>query len=97
VAQTVGARLQTLDRVASVRASPLTGSLVVEYDGAAGTRKRIFAALDGLGLQVGVSSLPQARAKTSRSWDSKLADAVAKAVVTKLIEDAVHMAVAAVI
>jgi hypothetical protein len=93
-AQAMCAHVVALEGVASVRANLVTGGFVVEYDGAALTRGRIFAALRELGFDLGTNSQAQAPANPPRSWDGTVAGIIVKAIAHKLIEDAVYTALA---
>jgi hypothetical protein len=92
--QLVGARVSALEGVASARVNPLTGSLIVVYDGASRTRTRIFAALTQLNYRIG--SRPAVHA-SARPRNTAFAGAVAKVLVRKLLEDVCYVVVAAII
>jgi hypothetical protein len=48
----LGAYAEAITGVAAARVNPLTGSLIIEYNGAAQTRERIFAALHAASLRL---------------------------------------------
>jgi hypothetical protein len=91
----VSAHVEALEGVTTARVKMLTGSLIVEYDGAIRTRERIFAALVELGCHLSARNPTQASAKTS--WDATIAGAIGKALVHVFLEDALYLAVAAVL
>jgi hypothetical protein len=77
--------------------SPLTGSLIVEYDGAAQTRERIFAALHAAGFRVRPRASMHGSAKSSSSWDLMMSSVFSKAIVRMIAEEALSAAVLAII
>jgi hypothetical protein len=93
-AQLVGARVAALGGVASACVNPLTASLIVVYDGAPGTRARIFAALTYLDYRI--CSWPPAHA-SARHRDTSIGGVVAKLLIRKLFEDVVYVAVGAIL
>jgi copper chaperone CopZ len=93
----VAALVEALEGVTTARVNMLTGSLIVEYDGAIRTRERIFVALVELGYHLCARNPTHTSAKTGASWDATLAGAIGKALVHVLLEDALYLAVAGVL
>jgi len=87
------ARIRAIEGVRSAQANPLTGSLIVRYDGAAQTRKSVF---DGLGGFAPDPSAP-APAPAALSPAGTVANVLTKALMERIIERALRAAVAAVI
>ena len=85
------ARVRAIEGVSNATANPLTGSLIVQYDGARRTRERILASLDG-----GPSALPEPAAMVIPCAGT-LAEILAKAVAERMVEHAIRIALAAVI
>jgi len=96
-AQAVGPYIGAVHGVTAARVSPITGSLIVEYDGAAQTREYIFAALDEAGYRLRPPVSSRGPAKSSSSWDSMMSGTFAKTVARMIAEEALHAAVLAII
>jgi hypothetical protein len=94
--QTLGAYAEAITGVAAARVNPLTGSFLVEYDGAAQTRERIFAALHTAGFRLR-SRASRHGSRSSSSWDSMMSGVFSKALVHMIAEEALHAAILAVI
>jgi hypothetical protein len=85
-ASAVAARLLDLPGVLAARANPLTGSLIVEHDGVPGRREAVLSAVEASGPVV-----------LARHRESGIAEMLATALVERLLERALHAAVAAII
>ena len=96
-AQAFGPHIGAVHGVTAARVSPVTGSLIVEYDGAAQTRERIFAALFAAGFRLRPRASTHGSAKSSSSWASTMTGAFSKTLVRMIAEEALHVAVLAII
>jgi hypothetical protein len=85
-ASALAARLLAAPGILAARANPLTGSLVVEHDGSPGRREAVIAALDA---GAPTDSVP--------ARDGGIAEMLATALIERLLERALHAAVAAII
>lgn len=85
------ARVRAIAGVTSASANPLTGSLIVRYDGTDATRQKIAASLVTFGSDIP----PPQPARAARA--NAIADTVAQAIVERIVESALRVAVAAVI
>ncbi len=81
------ARVRRLPGILSARANPLTGSLLVEHDGAPERRSSVLAALHAIDRS--------GRSPQIARGLSGAADAVVGEIMDRLIERALHAAVAA--
>ena len=93
----LGAYVEAITGVASARVNPLTGSLIIEYDGAAQTRGRIFAALHAASFRLRPRASRHGSAKSSSSWDSMMSAVFSKTLVRMIAEETLHAAVLAII
>jgi heavy-metal-associated domain-containing protein len=85
------ARVRAIDGVTSASANPLTGSLIVRYDGTHATREEIAASLLHFAPDIPRREPPGA------GRASAIADIVVNAIVERIVESAVRVALAAVI
>ena len=85
------ARVRAIDGVISASANPLTGSLIVRYDGTDATREKIAASLAHFGPDIATPE-PAGAARASA-----IADMVAPAIAEWIVEGALRAAVAAMI
>jgi hypothetical protein len=95
--QALRAYVEAITGVAAARVSPLTGSLIIEYDGAARTRGWIFEALHQVGYDVRIREPLSGSAKRSSPLDAMVTGAFAKAFVRMIVEEALSAAVVAII
>jgi hypothetical protein len=93
----LGAYAEAITGVAAARVSLLTGSLIIEYDGAAQTRERIFAALHAASFRLRPRASMPGSAKPSSPLDAMVTGAFAKILVRMIAEEALHAAVLAII
>jgi hypothetical protein len=93
----LGAYVDGITGVAAARVDPLTGSLIIEYDGAAPTRERIFAALHAAGFRLRRRTPTPGFAKPSSPLDAMVIGAFAKILVRMIAEEALHAAVLSII
>jgi hypothetical protein len=97
-AATFSARFQVLGGVTAATLNPLTGSLIVHYDGSAETRDRILRNFEEFGSEsVEPPVAMQRLAKAPARLDEAIADLVVNALAECLTERMVRMAVAALI
>ena len=96
-AQAVGPHIGAVRGVRAARVSPVTGSLIVEYDGAAQARERIFAAVHEAGYRLRPRASSRESTKSSSSWHSMVSGTFAKTVARMIAEEALHAAVLAII
>ena len=89
-AAAVRARLRRLPGVGTVRANPLTGSILVEHDGRPGGEAAILSCLADAGHAVRA----QARAAATDPVLEQLAGMLARAVLERCLERAVRMVAA---
>jgi hypothetical protein len=93
----LGGYVEAITGVAAARVNPLTGSLIVDYDGAARTRERIFATLHAAGFRLHPRVSMHGSAKSSSSWDATMTGVFSKTLVRMIAEEALHFAVLAII
>jgi len=96
-AQAVGPYINAVHGVSGARVTPLTGSLIVEYDGAAQTRERIIASLHEAGFRLRPRASMHGSIQSASSRDSMLTGAFSKTLVRMIAEEALHVAVLAII
>jgi len=94
--QALGAYVEAVTGVAAARVNPLTGSLIIEYDGAARTRRRIFEALHQVGYGVRIREPLRGSAKRSSPLDAMVTGA-AKVLGRMIVEEALSAAIVAII
>ncbi|MBV9627744.1 MAG: hypothetical protein JO230_06580 [Xanthobacteraceae bacterium] len=96
-AQALGSYVAAIRGVTATRTSSVTGSLIVEYAGAAQAREGIFAALHQAGYRLRPRAPSRGPAKPSSSWDSTVTGTFARTVARMVAEEALRTAVLAII